>query len=30
VAWTVWMLLALRRSKKHGEDFLPMMLGRLF
>ena len=30
VAWTVWMLVALRRSKKHGEDFLPMMLGRLF
>ena len=30
VGWTVWMLVALRRSKKHGEDFLPMMLGRLF
>lgn len=30
VVWTVWMLVALRRSKKHGEDFLPMMLGRLF
>ncbi len=26
----VWMVLALRRSRKHGEDFLPMMLGRLF
>ncbi|MFL6170144.1 MAG: hypothetical protein ACJ711_10760 [Ornithinibacter sp.] len=28
--WTAWMLVALRRSRKHGEDFLPMMLGRLF
>ena len=26
----VWMVVALRRSRKHGEDFLPMMLGRLF
>jgi hypothetical protein len=25
-----WMVLALRRSRKHGEDFLPMLLGRLF
>jgi hypothetical protein len=24
------MVLALRRSRKHGEDFLPMLLGRLF
>ncbi len=30
VVWTVWMLVSLRRSRKHGEDFLPMMLGRLF
>lgn len=27
---TVWMVVALRRSRKHGDDFLPMMLGRLF
>ena len=27
---TVWMLVALRRSRKHGKDFLPMILGRLF
>ena len=30
VSLTVWMVLALRRSRKHGDDFLPMMLGRLF
>ena len=30
LVWTVWMLVALRRSRKHGKDFLPMMLGRLF
>lgn len=30
VALVVWMVVALRRSRKHGEDFLPMMLGRLF
>ncbi len=22
----VWMVVALRRSRKHGEDFLPMVL----
>ncbi len=27
---TLWSVFALRRSRKHGEDFLPMMLGRLF
>jgi hypothetical protein len=30
LVWTVWMLVALRRRRKHGDDFLPMMLGRLF
>jgi hypothetical protein len=30
VSLIVWMVLALRRSRKHGEDFLPMILGRLF
>lgn len=30
VATAVWMVLALRRSRRHGDDFLPMMLGRLF
>jgi DNA-directed RNA polymerase specialized sigma24 family protein len=23
---TIWMLVALRRSRKHGDDFLPMVL----
>ena len=27
---TIWMVVALRRSRKHGEDFLPMIVGRLF
>jgi hypothetical protein len=27
---TVWMVVALRRSRRHGDTFLPMMLGRLF
>ncbi len=26
----VWMVVALRRSRRHGERFLPMVLGRLF
>jgi len=26
----VWMVLALRRSRRHGERFLPMVLGNLF
>jgi hypothetical protein len=30
LGWTVWMLVAMRRSRKHGKDFLPMMVGRLF
>lgn len=30
VSLTVWMVLALRRSRKHGDDFLPMIVGRLF
>lgn len=30
LAGGVWMVVALRRSRRHGEDFLPMMLGRLF
>lgn len=27
---TVWMVVALRRSRRHGDTFLPMVLGRLF
>lgn len=27
---TIWMVIALRRSRRHGEDFRPMILGRLF
>ena len=30
LALTVWTVVALRRSRRHGEDFLPMLLGRLF
>ena len=30
LAGTIWMVVALRRSRRHGEDFLPMVLGRLF
>ena len=30
LALTVWTVVALRRSRQHGEDFLPMLLGRLF
>ena len=26
LAGGVWMVVALRRSRKHGEDFLPMVL----
>ncbi len=27
---TVWSVTAVRRSRRHGEDFLPIVLGRLF
>lgn len=27
---TAWSVTALRRSRRHGEDFLPIVLGRLF
>jgi hypothetical protein len=27
---TIWMVVALRRTRRNGEDFLPMLLGRLF
>jgi hypothetical protein len=30
LAGTIWMVVALRRSRRHGDDFLPMVLGRLF